>query len=67
MIGLKCQPLCKHFIPETGGCNIFKAQEKYIKTGKCDEFEVSKNSPQGYGSMNKNNHCKQEIKEDNNV
>ena len=44
MIGLKCQPLCKHFIPETGGCNIFKAQEKYIKTGKCDEFEVSKNS-----------------------
>ena len=43
MIGYKCKS-CKRLIPETGGCNIFKAQEKYIKTGKCDEFEVSKNS-----------------------
>ena len=42
MIGFKCRLLCKHFIPETLGCNIFKAQEKYIKTGRCEEFEVYK-------------------------
>lgn len=31
---------CKHFIVSTGGCNIYKAKKKYIKTGKCHEFEV---------------------------
>ena len=43
MIELKCwsfSKTCKHFIPKTYGCNIFKAQEKYNKTGKCDKYEV---------------------------
>lgn len=45
----KCSS-CKHLIHETDGCNIFKAQEKYIKTGRCDEFEVSKNSRMNPGA-----------------